>query len=219
MRAILIVVDQAQFIDQITSGIEALGQELSLERVQKCAQLLCELDRWGARMNLTAIRKPVAMVSSHVLDSLAMRPLISGKTLIDIGTGAGFPGLPIAISEPGLVVELLDSNARKIAFVQHMIGELEISNATAVRSRAENYAPGKRFDTVIARALAPLPQLLEIAGDLVGKEGVMLAQKGRYPAEELKDIPDAWTYEVTELAVPGLEARHVIALKHRNPDA
>ena len=125
--------DQAQFIDQITSGIEALGQELSPERVQKCAQLLCELDRWGARMNQTAIRKPAEMISSHVLDSLAMRPLISGKTLIDIGTGAGFPGLPIAISEPRLAVELLDSNARKIAFVQHMIGELEISNATAVR--------------------------------------------------------------------------------------
>ena len=219
LRIILIVVDQAQFIDQITSGVESLGQELSPECVQKCAWLLCELDRWGARMNLTAIRKPVAMVSGHVLDSLAMRPLICGKTLIDIGTGAGFPGLPIAISEPGLAVELLDSKARKIAFVQHMIGELEISNATAVRSRAENYAPGKRFDTVIARALAPLPQLLELAGHLLAEEGVMLAQKGRYPAEELKELPDAWKYKVTELAVPGLEARHVIILKRRKPDA
>ena len=211
--------DQAQFIDQITSGVESLGQQLSPERVQKCAQLLCELDRWGARMNLTAIRKPAAMVSGHVLDSLAMRSLISGKTLIDIGTGAGFPGLPIAISEPGLAIELLDSNARKIAFVQHMIGELEISNATAVRSRAENYAPGKRFDTVIARSLASLPHLLELAGHLVAEEGVMLAQKGRYPAEELKELPDAWKYKVTELAVPGLEARHVITLERRKPDA
>ena len=219
LRTIVIVVDPSQFIDQITSGVESLGQELALERVQKCARLLCELDRWGARMNLTAIRTVEAMVSGHVLDSLAMRPLISGKTLIDIGTGAGFPGLPIAISEPGLTVELLDSNARKIAFVQHMIGELEISNATAVRSRAENYAPGKRFDTVIARALASLPHLLELAGHLVVEEGVMLAQKGRYPAEELKEIPDAWKYKVTELAVPGLEARHVITLERRKPDA
>jgi len=215
----VIIVDPSQFIGQITRGVESLGQELSLERVQKCARLLCELDRWGAHMNLTAIRTAEAMVSGHVLDSLAMRPLISGKTLIDIGTGAGFPGLPIAISEPGLAVELLDSNARKIAFVQHMIGELEISNATAVRSRAENYAPGKRFDTVIARALASLPHLLELAGHLVVEEGVMLAQKGRYPAEELKEIPDAWKYKVTELAVPGLEARHVITLERRKPDA
>ena len=85
---------------------------------------------------------------------------------IDVGTGAGFPGLPVAITMPALAVELLDSNARKIGFVQHVIGELEISNATAVRSRAENYAPGRGFDTVIARALASIPRLIELAGHL-----------------------------------------------------
>jgi len=208
----------SQFIDQITSGLEMLGQELSDESVQKCAQLLCELDRWGSRMNLTSIREADAMVSGHVLDSLALRPLISDKTLIDIGTGAGFPGLPIAISEPGLAVELLDSNQRKIGFVQHVIGELAICNATARRSRAENYAPDRGFDTVIARALASLPRLLELAGHLVTEKGVMLAQKGRYPAEELKDISDAWEYSVTELAVPGLGERHVVVLRRRNTD-
>ncbi len=211
--------DSSQFIDQITSGVELLGQELSEESVRKCARLLCELDRWGSRMNLTAIRKADAMVSGHVLDSLAVRPLIRGKTLIDIGTGAGFPGLPIAISEPGLAVELLDSNERKIGFVQHMIGELEISNATTSRSRAENYAPDKGFDTVIARALASLPRLLELAGHLVAEKGVMLAQKGHYPAEELKEISDAWVYSVTELVVPGVAARHVVVLRRRNTDA
>ena len=207
------------FIDQIAAGVELLGQELSEESVQKCAWLLCELDRWRSRMNLTAIRKPAAMVSGHILDSLAVRPLISGETLIDIGTGAGFPGLPLAISEPELVVELLDSNARKIGFVQHMIGELEISNATAVRSRAENYAPGKRFDTVIARALASLPQFLDLASHLLAVEGVMLAQKGRYPADELKNISNAWGYNVTKLVVPGLDIRHVISLQRRNVHA
>jgi 16S rRNA (guanine527-N7)-methyltransferase len=206
-------------IDQITAGVELLDQELSEDSVQKCAWLLYELDRWRLRMNLTAIRKPDEMVSGHVLDSLAVRPLISGKTLIDIGTGAGFPGLPLAISEPELAVELLDSNARKISFVQHMIGELEISNATAVRSRAENYAPGKCFDTVITRALASLPKFLDIASHLAAVEGVMLAQKGRYPAEELKDISGAWEYSVTELVVPGLNVRHVISLQRRNVHA
>ena len=206
-------------IDQIAAGVELLDQELSEDSVQKCAWLLYELDRWRSRMNLTAIRKPDAMVSGHVLDSLAVRPLISGKTLIDIGTGAGFPGLPLAISEPELAVELLDSNARKIGFVQHMIGELEISNATAVRSRAENYAPGKCFDTVITRALTSLPKFLDIASHLVAIEGVMLAQKGRYPADELKDISGAWGYSVTELVVPGLNVRHVISLQRRNVHA
>jgi len=167
-------------------------------------------------MNLTAIRDTESMVSGHLLDSLAVRPLVYGKSVIDIGTGAGFPGLPVAITEPGLSVELLDSNARKIGFVQHVIGEIGISNAMAVRSRAENYAPGKRFDTVIARALASIPRLIELGGHLVAKKGVMLALKGRYPADELKDLPDAWEYEVSELQVPGQDARHIVTLQRRN---
>ena len=214
-----ILMDPSLLIEHIASGVESLEQALSEESVQKCAQLLCELDRWNNRMNLTAIREPHEMVSGHLLDSLAVRPLIYGKSLIDIGTGAGFPGLPIAISEPRLTVELLDSNARKISFVQHVIGELEISNAKAVRSRAENYAPGKRFDTVIARALASLPRLIELVGHLVAEKGLMLAQKGRYPADELEDIPDAWEYKVTELAVPGLDARHLVTLRRRKGQA
>ncbi len=205
--------DQLQLIEHIASEVQSLGQDLAEESIEKCARLLCELERWNARINLTAIREPREMVGGHMLDSLAIRPLIHGKSLIDIGTGAGFPGLPIAISEPALSVELLDSNARKIGFVQHVIGELDISNATAVRSRAENYAPGKRFDTVIARALASIPRLIELGGHLVAEKGVMLALKGRYPADELEEMPDAWDYEVTELTVPGLEARHAISCK------
>ncbi len=202
-----------QLIEHIASGVRSLGQELAEESIEKFARLLCELERWNARINLTAIREPREMISGHLLDSLAIRPLIHGKSLIDIGTGAGFPGLPIAITEPGLTVELLDSNARKIGFVQHVIGELDISNATAVRSRAENYAPGKRFDTVIARALASIPRLIELGGHLVAEKGVMLALKGRYPAGELAEMPDAWDYEVTEVTVPELEARHVVMLR------
>ena len=207
--------DQPQLIEHIAGGARSLGQQLTEECVHKCARLLRELERWNAHMNLTAIREPREMVNYHILDSLVVRPQIVGKSLIDIGTGAGFPGLPIAIVEPGLAVELLDGNARKIGFVQHVIGELDISNATAVRSRAENYAPGKGFDTVIARALASLPRLVELAGHLVAEKGVMLALKGRYPADELEDIPHAWDHEVTELAVPGLDARHVVALRRR----
>lgn len=204
-----------QLIEHIAGGVGSLGQALSEESTHKCARLLCELDRWNARINLTAIREPYEMVSGHLLDSLVVRPHIVGKSLIDIGTGAGFPGLPLAIAEPGLTVELLDSNARKISFVQHVIGELGISNAAAVRSRAENYAPGKRFDTVTARALASISRLIELAGHLVAEKGVMLALKGQYPADELEKIPDTWDYKVTELAVPGLDARHVVTLRRR----
>ena len=89
-------------VEQITRGVESLGQEITPEATDKCAHLLRELERWNARMNLTAIRDPKAMVTGHLLDSLAVRPLLYGKSVIDVGTGAGFPGLPIAITEPGL---------------------------------------------------------------------------------------------------------------------
>lgn len=211
--------DPSLLIDQISSGVESLGQEITQEGIEKCARLLCELGRWNARMNLTAIRDVDSMISGHLLDSLAVRRLIYGKSVIDIGTGAGFPGLPVAIAEPELAVELLDSNARKIGFVQHVIGELEISNANAVRSRAESYAPGTGFDTVIARALASIPRLIELAAHLVAEKGVMLALKGRYPADEIENVPEAWEYKVTELEVPGQDARHVVTLQRRNCDA
>lgn len=211
--------DLARLIDRIADGVESLGQELADERIEKLARLLIELERWNSRMNLTAIRDGEKMVRDHILDSLAVRPLIYGKSLIDIGTGAGFPGLPIAIALPALEAVLLDSNARKLGFVQHVIGALDISNAAAVRSRAENYAPGKPFDTVIARALGTLPRVVELAGHLVAEKGVMLALKGRYPEHELKDVPDAWKYGVTELAVPGLDVRHVVTLQRRVDDA
>ncbi len=203
--------------DDIGEGAAAMGQDLPQDAVDKLAHLLAELGRWGQRVNLTAILNPDEMISAHVLDSLSVRPLLGGVRVIDVGTGAGFPGLPLAIVEPGVEFELLDSNGKKIGFVRHMIGALGISNVTAVKARAEDYAPGKRFDTVIARALAPTSRLLELAGHLVREDGVLLALKGKHPAEELEAIKNVpgWGDNVTELTVPGLEshARHVVSLR------
>ncbi len=155
------------------------------------------------------------MVSRHLLDSLAVQPYLRGARVLDVGTGAGFPGLPLAIVEPAKSFVLLDSNNKKIRFVEHAARLLDLDNVTAVKSRAENYAPGNRFDTVIARAVAALPRLLEIAGHHVREGGVFVALKGRYPAEELEQIPDAWNYDVTELKVPGLDAgsRHAVLMR------
>ena len=180
-------------------------------------ELLDELERWNKRVNLTAIRDRDEMVTGHILDSLSARPLLKGQRVLDIGTGAGFPGLPLAIVEPERQFTLLDSNNKKVQFVQHAAGLLGLDNVEAVHARTEDYAPGYRFDTVIARAVATIARLLDIAGHHVGEDGVFVALKGRYPAEELEALPDDWASVVTELEVPGPESgsRHAVTLKAR----
>ena len=177
--------------------------------------LLDELDRWNRKVNLTAIRDRSEMVTAHIVDSLVARPFLEGETILDVGTGPGFPGLPLAIVEPEREFTLLDSNNKKIMFVQHVAGLLGLANVRAVKGRGEDYAPGHRFDTVIARALAALPRLVEIAGHHVREDGVFVALKGRYPTEELEELTAPWSYEVEELDVPGLESgsRHAVLLR------
>jgi len=207
--------NRGELVEAIAAGVAALDQSLPEGATDKLAKLLEDLARWGRRINLTAIRKLPEMVSGHILDSLSVRPYLHGQTILDVGTGAGFPGLPLAIAEPERQFELLDSNGKKVGFVRHIISELGLSNVSAIKIRAEDYAPAKRFDTVIARALTALPRLIELSGHLLREDGVLLALKGKYPAKELDELPDNWEYEVTELIVPGLEqhSRHLIVLR------
>ena len=210
-------VTDEQIADSIRSGAAELSQELLPGEASRLAVLLSELARWGGRINLTAILDRDEMVSAHVLDSLSIRSMLEGEQIIDVGTGAGFPGLPLAIVEPDRIFTLLDSSGKKISFVQHMVGTLGLTNVTAVKARAEDYAPEARFDTVIARALASMPRLLEFAGHLVREGGVMLAQKGKDPAAELEAIRDipGWDMTISALTVPGLAShqRHVVILR------
>ncbi len=210
-------VNSDQLFASIKAGFDSLQQDLPDGAIAKLVRLLTELERWNRRVNLTAIRDLETMVSGHILDSLTVRPLLEGRRVIDVGTGAGFPGLPLAIAEPQIEFGLLDSNGKKISFVQHVIGELGLSNASAIRARAEDYAPAERFDTVIARALASIPKLLQLAGHLIREEGVLLALKGKHPAAELESIEEipGWKYVVTDVTVPGLEthARHIVCLR------
>lgn len=204
-------------VEKIECAIDLLGQAVPDGSAEKMVMLLNELERWNRRMNLTAIRDVDDMISRHLLDSLVLRPLIAGTRILDVGTGAGFPGLPLAIAEPDRKFDLVDSNSRKIQFIKHVTGLIGLGNVTAVKARTEDYAPGYRFDTVIARAVAALPRLVEIAGHHVGEDGVFVALKGRFPAEEPEHVPDTWHSTITEFSVPGLEAgsRHAVLMRRK----
>ena len=204
-------------LDDMRRALAALPGTLPEAAAPALVTLIEELARWNRKVNLTAIRDRDEMVTHHVLDSLVVRPLLEGGRILDVGTGPGFPGLPLAIAEPDRNFTLIDSNQKKIAFVEHAARTLGLSNVTAVKARGEDYAPGHRFDTVIARALASLPRLLEIAGHHVGEGGVFVALKGRYPAEELEAVPAPWSHEVKEIDVPGLAkgSRHAVLMRRR----
>lgn len=172
------------------------------------------LDKWNQAFNLTSIRDPGEMVVRHVLDSLSARPFLQGGRVLDVGCGAGLPGIPLALADPGRSYTLLDSGLKKIRFVRQAIAELKISNADAVQMRVEDYAPMQLFDTVTSRAFASLPDFVAGAGRLVAPGGRLLAMKGRLPADELAALPDGWVAgAVTPVRVPALDAeRHMIVV-------
>jgi len=173
------------------------------------------LEKWNRVYNLTAVRDRAAMVSQHLLDSLAVLRQLEGRTLLDVGSGAGLPGIPLAIAAPELTVTLLDSNHKKAAFLQQAVAELGLANATVCRTRVEHWHPAGRFDVVISRAFAELADFVAAAAHLLARGGVLAAMKGVYPHEEIARLPDGFRVRaVRQLSVPGLAAaRHLILVE------
>lgn len=169
------------------------------------------LAKWNGTYNLTAVRDPLEMVTRHLLDSLVMVAFLRGARVLDVGTGPGLPGIPLAVARPDLGFTLLDANAKKTRFVVQAVGELALKNVEVVQSRVEKYHPSRTFDTVVSRAFASIADMLAHARHLCAPGGRFLAMKGAYPEEELTALPAGYDHEVVPLAVPGLDAaRHVV---------
>ncbi len=200
----------------ITAGVEQLGVALPDPAIERLVAYLALLERWNRAYNLTAVRDPDAMVIRHLLDSLSVLPWLEGPRILDVGSGAGLPGIPLAVARPALAFCLLDSNGKRTRFLTQAVAELQLKNVEIVRCRAEDYQPAWRFNSVVSRAFATLADLLSSAGRLCAPNGRLLAMKGVFPDDELARLPPGYLLSgVYPLRVPNLEAER--CLVHLTP--
>jgi 16S rRNA (guanine527-N7)-methyltransferase len=203
---------------RLEEGLRALGIALPGTAQERLLAYLALLRKWNRAYNLTAVDEPGAMVSRHLLDSLAVLPVLERavpgiRRLADIGSGAGLPGIPLALARPAWEVALVEPNGKKAAFLRQAVIELGLANARVVEERAERWRPEAGFELVISRALADLAQFVAAAAHLCAPGGRLAAMKGARPGEELARLPGGTRVEeVAALAVPGLAARRHLVI-------
>lgn len=198
---------------QLRAGLSTLELELDEPTIEALLDYVALLVRWNATYNLTAVRDADAMISRHLLDSLAILPHVRGQSLADLGTGAGLPGIPLALARRDLSVHLVDSNGKKTRFLREVVRRLKLERARVVEGRVE--AVEGTFDCITARAFATLADMLAWGGRLLAPQGRWLALKGRFPQDELDAVPSGFAIEaVHRLDVPGIDAeRHLVILR------
>jgi 16S rRNA (guanine527-N7)-methyltransferase len=199
----------------LAQGLAELGLKLAPAACGKLLDYLALVQKWNQVYNLTAVREADRMLGHHLLDCLAVLPHVSGASLLDVSSGAGLPGIPLAIALPRLPVTLLDSSHKKAAFLKQAAIELHLENVAVVCDRVEAWETAQRFDLVVSRALTDLPEFVRLAGRLVAPGGGLAAMKGVYPHEELAQLPAGWRVkEAIALEVPGLRAaRHWVCVE------
>ena len=194
------ITEQQRIAETLSDGMRQLGVQIPSAGLLVYLNLL---HKWNQAYNLTAVRDLDSMVTRHLLDSLAILPWVKGPHLLDVGSGAGLPGIPLALALPELHVVLLDSNGKKIRFLQEVKRVLSLDNVDIVQTRVENYHPSHGFDTVTSRAFSNLEQMIDWTHHLIAADGLWLAMKGKHPEDELALIHRP--YRVETYSVAGLD--------------
>ena len=199
---------------QLAQGLIELGLTLPAGAQQRLLAYLELMQKWNRAYNLTAVRQAPRMVSYHLLDSLAVAAHVAAATILDVGSGAGLPGIPLAVALPDSRVTLLDSNHKKAAFLRQAVMELKLGNTDVVCERAETWKPPAAFEVVISRAFSDLAEFISLAGRHAAAGGQLVAMKGVHPYEEIAQLPGGWhLLRVIPLTVPGLRAqRHLVTV-------
>lgn len=194
-----------------------MGLSIAPTVQNQLVQYLESLHKWNKIHNLTAVREPLQMVARHLLDSLSILPHINGVRLLDVGTGPGLPGLPLALVRPDLEVTLLDSNNKKTQFLVQTCASLGMENVEIIQNRIEKFQPDEKFDTLVSRAFASLKDFIQGTAHLSHPNIRWLAMKGQHPTEEIAELPEFVQVEsIKKLIVPDTEGeRHVIVLAPR----
>ena len=199
---------------QLESGVKELGVECSPHQIEQLLNYVSLLVTWNSAYNLTAVREPEEMIALHLLDSLAILPYITGQSFIDVGSGAGLPGIPLAIMCPEKTFKLLDSNGKKTRFLFQVRSRLGLKNITEVQIRVERYVPPKTYDTVLSRAFTSVAEMVDKCKHLLSPDGQFLAMKGKFPESELSLLEKGYKVDASHrLAVPGVKGeRHLIQI-------
>ena len=201
--------------DQLGEGLSAMGLAPDPAQVAALLAYLDLIAKWNRTYNLTAIHEPERMLTHHILDSLSIAPSVTGGPLLDVGSGAGLPGIPLAILRPGLKVTLLDASQKKCGFMQQAAIELGLADITVVHGRVEVFHQEGGFRQIVSRAFSDLSEFVRLTRHLLAEGGEWLAMKGVYPNEEIARLEGARVIREQPLAVPGLAAaRHLIVMAH-----
>jgi len=208
----------SEWPQQLALGLAAMSLALPQTQHQALLGYLGLLARWNRAYNLTAVRDPAVMVRRQLLDSLSILPWVDRGPLLDVGTGAGLPGIPLAIARPELNFSLLDTNGKKTRFVQQAVGELGLANVEVIRGRVEQLERPGHYALITSRAFATLAEMVDLTAPLLAADGGWLAMKGTDPAAEVADLPAGLAAEVQRLQVPGETAERHLVIIRREPN-